>query len=66
MMPETLSLTGALVLGVGFGAGPCTVTCLPYLGPVFFAQGSAVRPALAVRLRRHQACPGDARSTRRS
>jgi cytochrome c biogenesis protein CcdA len=33
----TLSVPMALALGLAFGAGPCTITCLPYLGPVFAA-----------------------------
>lgn len=36
---EILSLTlgSALLMGLAFGAGPCNVTCLPYLGPVFLS-----------------------------
>jgi len=30
-----LTLPAALLAGLAFGAGPCNVTCLPYLGPVF-------------------------------
>jgi len=25
-------------MGLAFGAGPCTITCLPYLGPVLFSE----------------------------
>ncbi|MCW8956069.1 MAG: sulfite exporter TauE/SafE family protein [Gammaproteobacteria bacterium] len=31
----SLTLPAALLAGLAFGAGPCNVTCLPYLGPVF-------------------------------
>lgn len=30
-----ISLPAALLAGLAFGAGPCNITCLPYLGPVF-------------------------------
>jgi uncharacterized protein len=33
--PVSLSFGSALLLGLSFGAGPCTIACLPYLGPVF-------------------------------
>ncbi|MBT2969385.1 MAG: sulfite exporter TauE/SafE family protein [Candidatus Thiodiazotropha sp. (ex Ctena orbiculata)] len=33
--PVSLSFGAALLLGLSFGAGPCTIACLPYLGPVF-------------------------------
>lgn len=32
--PVTLSFGAALLLGISFGSGPCTLACLPYLGPV--------------------------------
>jgi cytochrome c biogenesis protein CcdA len=34
----TLSFGAALLMGLIFGAGPCSVTCLPYLGPVFLSR----------------------------
>ena len=39
-MPETLLIgfSSALIMGLAFGAGPCNITCLPYLGPVFLGQ----------------------------
>lgn len=41
MMPSveviSLSIPMAMALGLAFGAGPCSITCLPYLGPVFVA-----------------------------
>jgi sulfite exporter TauE/SafE len=33
-----LTLSAAALMGLSFGAGPCNITCLPYLGPVFLAQ----------------------------
>ena len=41
--PVTLSFGAALILGLSFGAGPCNIACLPYLGPVFMATGDGVR-----------------------
>ncbi len=41
--PITLSFSAALILGLSFGAGPCNIACLPYLGPVFMATGDGVR-----------------------
>lgn len=38
MEPLTLSFSAALLMGLAFGAGPCNITCLPYLGPVFLGQ----------------------------
>jgi cytochrome c biogenesis protein CcdA len=32
--PGVVTLPLALLMGLAFGAGPCNVTCLPYLGPV--------------------------------
>jgi len=53
MTPDvtTLTATGALVTGLAYGAGPCAASCLPYLGPVFFAggyHGGAAWRAIAV------------------
>lgn len=44
---DTVSLTvpTALVLGLAFGAGPCNLTCLPYLGPTFVASEGTARHA---------------------
>jgi len=44
----TLSFGAALLMGLVFGAGPCTITCLPYLGPVFLTQESGWRRTLGV------------------
>jgi cytochrome c biogenesis protein CcdA len=38
----TLSFAAALLLGLGFGAGPCNIACLPYLAPVFLTGESGV------------------------
>ena len=43
--PVTLGVGAALLLGVGFGSGPCTLACLPFLGPVFLhADGATGGP----------------------
>jgi len=34
----TIGFSAALLMGLAFGAGPCNITCLPYLGPVFLGQ----------------------------
>ncbi|MCW8931246.1 MAG: sulfite exporter TauE/SafE family protein [Gammaproteobacteria bacterium] len=34
----TIGFSAALFMGLAFGAGPCNITCLPYLGPVFLGQ----------------------------
>ncbi|MCP3867127.1 MAG: sulfite exporter TauE/SafE family protein [Gammaproteobacteria bacterium] len=39
----TLSFSAALLLGLSFGAGPCNIACLPYLGPVFMTSSEGVR-----------------------
>jgi len=44
----TLSFSAALLMGLVFGAGPCAVTCLPYLGPVFLGQEAGWRRTLGV------------------
>lgn len=44
----SLSFGAALLMGLVFGAGPCTVTCLPYLGPVFLSQDGGWRRTLRV------------------
>ncbi len=41
--PVTLSFGAALILGLSFGAGPCNIACLPYLGPVFMATDGGIR-----------------------
>jgi sulfite exporter TauE/SafE len=43
--PVILSFGAALLLGLGYGAGPCNVACLPYLGPVFAATEGGIRGA---------------------
>ena len=47
-----LSFGAAMLLGLGFGAGPCNITCLPYLGPVLLADGGAWRVVLPFSLGR--------------
>jgi len=41
--PVTLSFSAALLLGLSFGAGPCNIACLPYLGPVFMSSDQGIR-----------------------
>jgi sulfite exporter TauE/SafE len=43
--PVVLSFGAALLLGLGYGAGPCNIACLPYLGPVFAATEGGIRGA---------------------
>jgi cytochrome c biogenesis protein CcdA len=43
MVVETLPLSYVFVLGIVFGIGPCTLTCLPYLGPIFLSQSGGVK-----------------------
>lgn len=38
MTQALYSLPTVFVIGLVFGLGPCTVTCLPFLGPVFLAK----------------------------
>ncbi|MEW8507873.1 MAG: sulfite exporter TauE/SafE family protein [Candidatus Thiodiazotropha sp.] len=40
--PVSLSFGAALLLGLSFGAGPCNIACLPYLGPVFTASNQEI------------------------
>lgn len=41
---ETIvSLPMALALGLAYGLGPCLISCLPYLGPVFLARDFSLR-----------------------
>lgn len=44
MSIETIvGLPMALALGLAYGLGPCLVSCLPYLGPVFLARDFDLR-----------------------
>ncbi|MES9848526.1 MAG: sulfite exporter TauE/SafE family protein, partial [Candidatus Thiodiazotropha sp.] len=43
--PVSLSFGAALLLGLSFGAGPCNVACLPYLGPVFTTNDNGIAGA---------------------
>lgn len=47
-LPPELAITAiglpmALLMGLVFGMGPCLISCLPYLGPVFLATDGGVR-----------------------
>lgn len=48
MEPLTLGFGATLLTGLLFGAGPCNITCLPYLGPIFLAQEGGLRRSLAI------------------
>jgi cytochrome c biogenesis protein CcdA len=48
--PITLSFGAVLLLGLGFGSGPCNIACLPYLGPVFVATGDGISKAWRILL----------------
>jgi len=41
--PSMMTFSLAVALGLIFGLGPCNLSCLPYLGPVFFAREGGVR-----------------------
>ncbi|MEW8681874.1 MAG: sulfite exporter TauE/SafE family protein [Candidatus Thiodiazotropha endolucinida] len=43
--PVSLSFGAALLLGLSFGAGPCNIACLPYLGPVFTTSDNGITGA---------------------
>ncbi|MFU8787729.1 MAG: sulfite exporter TauE/SafE family protein [Methylobacter sp.] len=43
MSQHLYSLTTVFVLGLVFGMGPCTITCLPFLGPVFLAKQGGLK-----------------------
>lgn len=43
MEQTLLTLPTAMLLGLVFGMGSCTIACLPYLGPVFLAAEGGVR-----------------------
>ena len=47
-MSDSLTLLGAVILGLSFGAGPCNISCLPFLGPVFLARGGGARASWGV------------------
>lgn len=42
-METVVGLPMALALGLAYGLGPCLVSCLPYLGPVFLARDFSLR-----------------------
>jgi len=48
----TLGIGAAMVMGLAFGAGPCNITCLPYLGPVLLGADSSWRVILPFSLGR--------------
>lgn len=49
--PQTIvDLPMAMTLGLMFGMGPCLVSCLPYLGPVFLASDGGIRKSWRILL----------------
>ncbi|OGT88988.1 MAG: hypothetical protein A2514_08725 [Gammaproteobacteria bacterium RIFOXYD12_FULL_61_37] len=42
-METLVGLPMALALGLAYGMGPCLISCLPYLGPVFLARDFSLR-----------------------
>ncbi len=51
MAAETvIGLPMALALGLAYGMGPCLISCLPYLGPVFLARDFSLRRSWRVLL----------------
>lgn len=47
-METVVGLPMALALGLAYGLGPCLISCLPYLGPVFLARDFSVRSSWRV------------------
>ncbi len=43
IVPTTMTFSLALGMGLLFGLGPCNISCLPYLGPVFLAREGGLR-----------------------
>jgi thiol:disulfide interchange protein DsbD len=52
MEPVALGFGAVLLMGLVFGAGPCNLACLPYLGPVFFGRARPWRQVLSFSLGR--------------
>lgn len=49
-LASTLGVPLAFGLGLAFGAGPCLISCFPYLGPVFLACGGGLANARRILL----------------
>jgi len=43
IVPTTMTFAMAMAMGLIFGLGPCNISCLPYLGPVFLARDGGLR-----------------------
>lgn len=50
MEQTLLTLPMAMLLGLMFGMGSCTIACLPFLGPIFIASEGGVRRSWRIML----------------
>lgn len=41
--PVAMTFSLAMAMGLVFGLGPCNISCLPYLGPVYLAREGGLR-----------------------
>jgi sulfite exporter TauE/SafE len=48
--PAIVGLPMAVTLGFAFGMGPCLISCLPYLGPVFLGSDGGIRQSWRILL----------------
>lgn len=48
--PAAVGLPMAMTLGLIFGMGPCLISCMPYLGPVFLATGGGIKRSWTILL----------------
>lgn len=46
MEPVVIGVGAAFLMGLAFGSGPCAISCLPYLGPVFVSPGHSRKRTL--------------------
>jgi sulfite exporter TauE/SafE len=50
LTPTIVGLPMAMTLGFAFGMGPCLISCLPYLGPVFLGSDGGIRQSWRILL----------------